>query len=146
MLALALGFVLAQGTTHVAVLDVSAPDAIYEDVSRALAEQVSLELLKKGFLSKRVDESELPVQGCRIGPCLGEVAKSQSADVLLLVDATEAEKGKIDVSLSAMRGRDGLPLSVGKWSTTAEGKPNKQLSKFITAMQKAIAKHLGPPR
>jgi hypothetical protein len=141
VLALVLGVVLAQGTTHVAVLDVSAPDAVYEDVSRALAEQVSLELLKKGFLSKRVDESELPMQGCRIGPCLGEVAKSQSADVLLL-DATEAEKGRIDVSLSAMRGRDGLPLSVGKWSTTAEGKPNKQLSKFITAMQKAVAKHL----
>ncbi len=145
MLSVALTLVLAQGTVRVAVLDVSAADAIYEDVSRALAEKVSDELLKKGFLSKRVDESEVPIDGCRIGPCLGVIAKSQSADVLVIVDAVEGAKGKVEVVLSAMRGRDGLPLAAGKWSTTAEGKQNKQLSKFLVATQKAVAKNVSAP-
>lgn len=145
MLSVALTLVLAQGTVRVAVLDVSAADAIYEDVSRTLAEKVSDELLKKGFLSKRVDESEVPIDGCRIGPCLGVIAKSQSADVLVIVDAVEGTKGKVEVVLSAMRGRDGLPLAAGKWSTTAEGKQNKQLSKFLVAMQKAVEKNVSPP-
>jgi len=145
MLSVALTLVLAQGTVRVAVLDVSAPDAIYEDVSRALAQTVSDELLKKGFLSKRVDESEVPVDGCRIGPCLGVIAKSQAADVLVIVDAVEGTKGKIEVVLSAMRGRDGLPLAAGKWATTAEGKQNKQLLKFLDATQKAVAKNVSAP-
>lgn len=145
MLSVALTLVLAQGTVRVAVLDVSAADAIYEDVSRALAEKVSDELLKKGFLSKRVDESEVPIDGCRIGPCLGVIAKSQSADVLVIVDAVEGTKGTVEVVLSAMRGRDGLPLAAGKWTTTAEGKQNKQLSKFLVATQKAVAKNVSAP-
>ena len=145
MLSVALTVVLAQGTVRVAVLDVSAADAIYEDVSRALAERVSDELLKKGFLSKRVDESEVPVDGCRIGPCLGVIAKSQAADVLVIVDASEGAKGKVEVVLSAMRGRDGLPLAAGKWTTTAEGKQNKQLSKFLEATQKAVTKNVSAP-
>ncbi|MDP1918117.1 MAG: hypothetical protein Q8L14_17865 [Myxococcales bacterium] len=145
MLSVALTLVLAQGTVRVAVLDVSAADAIYEDVSRALAEKVSDELLKKGFLSKRVDESEVPIDGCRIGPCLGVIAKSQSADVLVIVDAVEGAKGTVEVVLSAMRGRDGLPLAAGKWTTTAEGKQNKQLAKFLVATQKAVAKNVSTP-
>ncbi len=145
MLSVALTVVLAQGTVRVAVLDVSAADAIYEDVSRALAERVSDELLKKGFLSKRVDESEVPVDGCRIGPCLGVIAKSQAADVLVIVDASEGTKGKVEVVLSAMRGRDGLPLAAGRWITTAEGKQNKQLSKFLEATQKAVTKNVSAP-
>lgn len=146
MLAGVVALVLSQGMIRVAVLDVSVPDAIYEDVSRGLAEKVSDELLKRGFFSKRVDESELPVDNCRVGPCLGVIAKAQAADVLLLLDATEGEKGRIEVTLSAMRGRDGLPLSAGRWTTTSEGKANKQLTKFFEATQKAIAKHLGAPR
>lgn len=145
MLSVVLTLVLAQGTVRVAVLDVSAADAIYEDVSRALAEKVSDELLKKGFLSKRVDESEVPIDGCRIGPCLGVIAKSQSADVLVIVDAVEGAKGKVEVVLSAMRGRDGLPLAAGKWTTTAEGKQNKQLTKFLVATQKAVTKNVSAP-
>jgi hypothetical protein len=146
MLGAVVALVLTQGMVRVAVLDVSAPDAIYEDVSRGLAERVSDELLKRGFLSKRVDESELPVEHCRVGPCLGVIAKAQAADVLLLLDATEGEKGRVDVTLSAMRGRDGLPLAAGRWTTTSEGKTNKQLSKFLEATQKAVAKHVGEAR
>lgn len=142
MLGVALSLVLAQGTLRVSVLDVSAPDAIYEDVSRALAQRVSDELLKLGYLSRRADESELPTEGCRLGPCLAEVAKAQSADVLVLLDAVEAGKGRVEVSLSAMRGNDGLPLAVGKWPTTANGKPDKKLKKFFEALQKAVTKHL----
>ncbi|MBL8922587.1 MAG: hypothetical protein JNJ54_27295 [Myxococcaceae bacterium] len=146
MLVGVVALVLSQAMIRVAVLDVSAPDAIYEDVSRGLAERVSDELLKKGFFSKRVDESELPVENCRVGPCLGVIAKARGADVLLLLDATEDDKGRVAVSLSAMRGRDGLPLAVGRWTTTSEGKPNKQLTKFLEATQKAVAKHVGEAR
>lgn len=145
MLSLALLLALGQTSARVAVLDVSAADAVYEDVSRAIAERVSDELLKKGFLSKRVDESEVPIDGCRIGPCLGVIAKSQAADVLVLVDATEGAGGKIDVTLSAMRGRDGLPLAAGRWVTTPEAKPSKQLTKFLDATQKAAARQVSPP-
>ena len=73
------------------------------------------------------------------------IAKSQSADVLVIVDAVEGAKGKVEVVLSAMRGRDGLPLAAGKWTTTAEGKQNKQLSKFLVATQKAVAKNVSAP-
>lgn len=142
MLGVALTLVLAQGTVRVSVLDVSAPDAIYEDVSRALAQRVSDELLKLGYLSRRADEAELPVEGCRLGPCLAEIAKTQGADVLLLLDASEGEKGRVEVALSAMRGNDGLPLAVGKWPTTARGTPDKKLKKFFDALQKAVTKHL----
>lgn len=144
MLSLVTALVLSQGMIRVSVLDVSAPDAIYEDVSRGLAERVSDELLKAGFLSRRADESELPGEGCRIGPCLAAIAQTQRADVLLLLDATEGAKGKVEVSLTAMRGRDGLPLAAGKWSTTAEGKLDKRLTKFISALQKAVSKNVTP--
>jgi hypothetical protein len=142
MVALLAAVVLGQTGLKVAVLDVSAPDAIYEDISRELTQRVADELLGRGFSARRVDESELPVENCRIGPCLGEIAKSQRADVLVVVDAVEGAKGKVDVVLSAMRGRDGLPLSVGRWNTTIEGKKGKQLSKFIEATWKAAAKHV----
>jgi hypothetical protein len=138
--------VLAQSGLKVAVVDVSAPDAIYEDISRELTQRVADELLGRGFSARRVDESELPVEGCRLGPCLGEIAKSQGAEVLVIVDATEGARGKVDVVLSAMRGRDGLPLAAGRWATTTEGKKGKQLAKFVEATWKAAAKRVaGPP-
>jgi hypothetical protein len=62
-----------------------------------------------------------------------------------VVDAAEGAKGKDDVVLSAMRGRDGLPLAVGKWATTPEGRKGKQLSKFVEATWKAAAKQIVPP-
>lgn len=148
MLALLASLVVAQPSLKVAVLDASAPDAIYEDVSRSLAQRVSDELLKRGFLSRRVDEAEIPprAEGCRLGPCLGIIAHSQAADVLVLVDATEDDKGRIEVTLSAMRGRDGMPLAAGKWPTTADGKPTKPLKKFLDALTKAAAQHVPPEK
>jgi hypothetical protein len=145
MLGLLVALTLSQTNLRVAVLDVSAPDAIYEDVSRELTQRVSDELLGRGFSARRVDESELTVENCRIGPCLGVIAKAQSADILVVVDAAEGAKGKVDVVLSAMRGRDGLPLSVGKWATTSEGKKGRQLTKFVEATWKAAAKHVVTP-
>lgn len=148
MLAVLVSLALSQASLKVAVLDASAPDAIYEDVSRALTQRVSDELLKRGFLSRRVDETEIPprAEGCRLGPCLGIIAASQAADVLILVDATEGEKGRVEVTLSAMRGRDGLPLAAGKWSTTVDGKASKQLKKFLDATSRAAAQHVPPER
>jgi hypothetical protein len=145
MLTVLASLVLSQGMIRVSVLDVSASDAIYEDVSRGLAERISDELLKLGFLSRRADESELPNEGCRVGPCLAAIAKTQKADVLLLLDAVEGDKGQIQVALTAMRGRDGLPLAAGKWSTTAAGKADKRLNTFLTALKRAIAKNVTPP-
>ncbi|MDX2013890.1 MAG: hypothetical protein SFW67_27080 [Myxococcaceae bacterium] len=145
MLTLLTALLLGQSGLKVAVVDVSAADAIYEDISRELTQRVADELLGRGFSARRVDESELPVEGCRLGPCLGEIAKSQGADVLVIVDATEGAKGKVDVVLSAMRGRDGLPLAAGRWGTTTEGKKGKQLTKFVEATWKAAARHVTVP-
>ncbi|MCA2980942.1 MAG: hypothetical protein INH41_13675 [Myxococcaceae bacterium] len=135
---------VSQAPLRAAVLDVSAPDAIYEDVSRELAQRVADELLGRGFSARRIDESELTIDDCRLGPCLGVIARAQNADVLVLVDASEGAKGRVDVALSAMRGRDGLPLAVGRWRTTAAGKNRKLLGKFIEATWRAAVKHLPP--
>lgn len=137
---------VSQTPPRVAVVDVSAPDAIYEDISRALAQRVSDALVAAGYTSRRVDESEMPVEHCRLGPCLGVIAKSQAADVLVLIDATEGKKGAVDVVLTAMRGRDGLPLAGGRWVTTSEGRKPKQLGTFIEALKRATTQAFPSPR
>ena len=133
--------VLAQGL-HVSVLDVSKPDAIYEDVSRALAEEVVTELLGAGFLASRVDESQLS-RPCRIGPCLGEIAAQQHADVLVLLDAAEAQGGN-QVALAAMRERDGKPLATAKYSTAQAAKMKKKLKRFAADVLKASREKEAP--
>lgn len=137
---------LSQPSLKLAVLDVSAPDAIYQDVSTGLADRLSEAFLKRGFLACRIDETQVPpkAEGCRLGPCLGIIAAAHQVDVLVILDATETDKG-IDVTLSAMRGRDGLPLAAGKWATTAAGKPTKKLTRFLDATTKAAAKQVTSP-
>ncbi len=136
---------LTQLAARLSVVDVSAPDAIYEDVSRGLADFVAVQLEKKGFTAKRADEGELTVEGCRVGPCLAVIAKTQGADVLVLLDATEDDKGRITVALTALRGTDGLPLAVGVWKTTDAPQVTKPLTAFITSLEKAWVRAKAKP-
>ena len=127
--------------SRLVVVDVSAPDAVYEDVSRALAEQVVAELHEAGLEAVRIDENELP-EGCRLGPCLGGVAKSRQAKVVVIVDAVELDKkGKTQVSVAAMAGRDGMPISAKRYVTKAGSKPTAELQAWV----KDLAKRLTPP-
>ena len=123
----------------VVVIDVSAPDAVYEDISRALTEQVVGELRSAGLEAVRVDENALPEEGCRIGPCLGVVAREQKAQVVVILDATEVDKSHTQVSVAAMAGRNGMPLTAGRYKAKNGGKPPKELTTFIAQLAKKLS-------
>ena len=139
MLGLLLLAVLVQSpaapSPQAAVIDVSAPDAVYEDVSRALAEQVSAALNGAGFEAVRVDENELPEDGCRAGPCLAKVAKDKHAQVLVTLDATELDKKRTQVNVAALFGLNGMPLAGGRY-VSKEG--DKKLPKELVAFTKKV--------
>ncbi len=131
MLALAAALVLAQ-SPKAAVIDVSQPDAVYEDVSRALATQVSVALDGAGFEAVRVDENELPEEGCRAGPCLAKVAKDKKALVLVTLDATELDKKRTSVAVAALLGLNGMPLAGGRYvAVEGQKKLPKELVEFV---------------
>ncbi len=142
VLSLLVTFAFAQlASSRVVVVDVSAPDAVYEDISRALAEQVVAELRAAGLEVMRIDENELPEDGCRLGPCLGTVAKARHAKVVVILDAVELDKkGKTQVSVAAMAGRDGMPISAKRYVVKAPGKPAAELKAFA----KDLARRLTP--
>jgi hypothetical protein len=127
------------------VVDVSAPDAIYEDISRGYAMDVVKALEKAGFEARRVDESELPVDGCHSGPCLARVAKDQKADVVITLDATELDKKTNGVAVAAMWGLNGEPLTVTRFTIKTNGKPPKELATFATNVLAALKKKQPPP-
>lgn len=121
----------------VVVLDVSAEDAVYEDESRALAIEIVEYLETKGLTARRVDESELPPQGCRAGPCLEKVAKG--SDVLVTVDVAEIGKSQLGVAVTALAGRTGMPLAGGRYHVTPKTKrPPKELEKFVQKLLDAL--------
>ena len=128
--------------SRVVVVDVSAADAVYEDVSRALAEQVVSELTAVALEAMRIDENELPEEGCRLGPCLGVVAKARRARVVVIVDAVELDKkGKTQVSVAAMAGHNGMPISAKRYVVKGPGKIAPELKAFV----KDLANRLTPP-
>lgn len=137
MVALLLTLALAQApaTLKVAVVDVSAPDAIYEDVSRQLALEVAQALTKGGTVAVRVDENELPPEGCRVGPCLGEVAKAQGAHVVVTVDCVEVDASTTRVAVTALWGTNGEPLAGGRY-VAGQKKAAKALTQFVTDVVK----------
>jgi hypothetical protein len=129
------------------VFDVSAPDAVYEDVSRGVADSVVSALGKAGFEAVRVDENELPRDGCRAGPCLGKVSKAHGAALVVTVDVEEDGKTKLKVGLAAMRGTDGMPLGAQRFGQPVEPKkPPKPLTKFCTGLPRALEKANEPPK
>ena len=139
MLALLVAVSLAQTPPRVVVLDVSAPDAIYEDVSRELATKVAESLTAAGFDATRLDESQLPPEGCRIGPCLGEVARAQKAKVVVIIDATELDKERSGVGVAALWARDGQPLATARFVAKGDKtKPAKALERFGAELMKRV--------
>lgn len=125
--------------SKVVVIDVSAADAVYEDVSRGLAEQVVKELNAAGLESIRIDENELPEEGCRVGPCLGVVAKSRKALVVVILDAVELDKkGKTGVAVAAMAGFNGMPLTAKRYTTKPDSKPTPELKAFTADLVKKL--------
>jgi hypothetical protein len=122
---------------NVYVLDVSAEDAVYEDESRELAIEAVDRFNANGAIARRIDESELPPQGCRAGPCLEKVAKG--SDVLVTIDVVEISKGKLGVAITALAGRTGMPLGGGRYHVEPKMKrPPKELEKFVTKVLAAV--------
>lgn len=134
-----IAFALAQApVSKVAVVDVSAPDEIYEDVSRALADLVVDALKAAGLDAVRIDERDLPEAGCRLGPCLGDAARAKNAQVVVMCDATEAADDTSNVKLAALWSNNGAPVAVSKYTVTAgQKKAPKQLMKFAIEVAKA---------
>ncbi len=128
----------AAPVAKVAVVDVSAPDEIYEDVSRALADQVVEALKGTGVQAVRIDERDLPSSGCRLGPCLGVAARAIGAHVVVMVDATEGSEEASAVKLAALWSNNGAPVAVAKYSVKADQKKHpKQLLMFALEVAKA---------
>lgn len=124
-----------------AVVDISASDAIYEDISRGLATDAASALTKAGFVAVRIDESELPPR-CRLGPCLGEMARAQSADVVVTLDARESgpDNAHATVAIAALWGLNGEPLAGGRYTAVPGRKRPKPLTAFAEAAWKAMQK------
>jgi hypothetical protein len=128
---LVLAVVLAQpAPLRVTVIDISDSDAIYEDISRGLAEDVTRALAAAGFDATRIDESELPQFPCPPGPCLARVAKDTRAQMLVTLDARELDKVKVGVGLTALLGRDGTPLAGARYTLTQQ---QKKVPRELTA-------------
>ena len=140
---LLLALTLAAGP-KVVVIDVSAPDAVYEDISRALADAVVAELREAGMDAERIGENELPEQGCRIGPCLGQVAREHKARVVVILDATELDKKRTSVNVAAMAGHNGMPIGARRYVVKADGKSPKELKAFVSDL--AVKVVPPPPR
>lgn len=140
MLSVVVMTMLAQAPT-VAVIDISAEDAIYEDVSRKLAQSLSEALTKDGVTAVRVEEAELPPEGCRLGPCLGVVARAKEAKAVVTLDAEELSTTKTRVVVTMMRATNGEPLAGGRYELKAGAKKAPAgLTKFLEAAKKAATK------
>jgi hypothetical protein len=124
-----------------AVVDISASDAIYEDISRGLANDAASALTQAGFVAVRIDESELPPR-CRVGPCLGEMARAQGADVVVTLDAEETgpDNANAKVAIAALWGANGEALAGGRYTVVPGKKRPKPLTTFAEASWKAMQK------
>lgn len=133
--------VLAQTPPQVAVIDISPEDAIYEDVSRGYATALVDALNKDGVSAVRIDESELPREGCRLGPCLGVAARGKGALAVLTLDAEEVNETKSKVVVTMMRATNGEPLAGGRYELVqGKKKAPKGLVNFLSSVKKAMAK------
>lgn len=141
MFSLLVAAVLAQTPPQVAVIDISPEDAIYEDVSRGYANALVEALNKEGVIAVRIDESELPREGCRLGPCLGVAARGKGALAVLTLDAEEVNETKSKVVVTMMRATNGEPLAGGRYELVqGKKKAPKGLVNFLASVKKAMAK------
>lgn len=126
---------LATPRPVVAVVDVSRPDAVYGDVSRGLADDVVIALGRVGLAASRVEEDELPPEGCRAGPCLEVVARDRAAQALVVLDADE--KGStVEVSVMALQGSNGRPLAAKRY--VSGPRAAKALARFAAELARAL--------
>lgn len=141
MLALALTSLLAQSPPLVAVIDISPEDAIYEDVSRRYAQALAEALSQEGVPAVRIDESELPPEGCRLGPCLGVAAREKGALAVVTLDAEAVTDTHSKVVVTVMRATNGEPLAGGRYELKAGARRvPRGLTKFLGQVKRALAR------
>ncbi len=94
----------------------------------------------------RVDESELPPEGCRLGPCLGVAAREKGALAVVTLDAEELSATKSKVVVTVMRATNGEPLAGGRYELKVGMKKiPRGLTAFLASVKKAMAKIAPPP-
>jgi hypothetical protein len=136
-----LAMVFAQTPPVVAVIDISPEDAIYEDISRGYAKALVEALEKEGVSAVRIDESELPPEGCRLGPCLGVAARGKGSLAVITLDAEEVDEKKSKVVVTMMRATNGEPLAGGRYELVqGKKKAPKGLVNFLSSVKKAMEK------
>lgn len=143
MLALLAASLLGQATPTIALVDISAPDAVYEDVSQAVVRELA-ELLAKGPVHVSLVTQDA-ARGCRFGPCLGALAKQQQAAIVITVEVAEGEHPSLAVAALALRAADGTPLSGRRWKTGGKKKPGKAREAFLKDVLAAAAALPPPP-
>jgi hypothetical protein len=93
----------------------------------------------------RIDESELPPEGCKLGPCLGVAARAKGALTVVTLDAEELSEAKSKVVVTLMRATNGEPLAGGRYELKAGSKKAPRgLTQFLIAVKKAMSKVNGP--
>lgn len=137
MVSLLTAVLLAQATPTLALVDISAADAVYEDVSQAAVRELA-ELLAKGPVNVTLVTQDA-ARGCRFGPCLGALAKQHKAAIIITVDVAEAEHPAISVAALALRGADGVPISGRRWRSGGKKKPGKARDDFVRDVFAAVA-------
>jgi hypothetical protein len=147
VLALTLLTLLSQTPPVLAVIDISSEDAIYEDVSLGYTDALVEALIKQGVTAVRVDENELPPEGCRLGPCLGVAARQKGALAVVTLDAEELSETKSKVVVTVMRATNGEPLAGGRYELKVGAKKAPRgLTVFLGQVKKAMTKLVAPPR
>ena len=134
---LALSFTLA-AAPRAALVDVSAPDAVYEDESRAIANQMVAQLAKVGVDAVRVEEAELPEGGCRYGPCLGELGKLKQANLVISMDVVQLKGGHWGIAIATLAARNGQPLASGKFELKKLTDTPKGFKAYLAQMKKLV--------
>ncbi len=137
MFALLAAAVLSQATPTIALVDISAADAVYEDVSQPIVRELA-GLLAKGPVNVTLVTQD-SAWGCRFGPCLGALAQQHHAAIVITVDIAEAEHPVLTVAALALKGADGAPLSGRRWKTGGKKKPGKARDDFVRDVLAAAA-------
>lgn len=131
---------LAQ-SPRVVVYDVSAPDAVYEDIARDAAKVVAGALASRGMTALRAEVESMREPRCRVGPCLAKVAARHEATVLVTLDVAEAPNEMLSIACAALRATNGALLSARRWIVRAPTEKHQRLDELA----KELAAALAPP-
>jgi hypothetical protein len=133
-------FSITAQTQRVVVYDVSAPDAVYEDVARDAAKTLVSRLAKQRLVAVRAETEAMPEPRCRVGPCLAKVALEATAEALITFDVAEAPNERLSIACAALRASNGALLTARRWVVKRPTDAPKAIDRFAADLVAALAK------